>query len=495
MKKSLLFLSFCLLAQTGSGQGPARRSEAPQELRIPWNGFELFSYLAAKFPVKIVDDFSEVLDHPKGILIVLGNEAVPQLFRHNVEAWVRGGGALLVASDEKPDTTEEQTLARLTGYGWGKHFVKNVNRGGLEAITSQEFEGNQFVIRTDWSEPIPALQRLFPSGSERRRQVFLNKPGYLLPTKGSQNSHILGRLVVSSGVDKQGRELSTPPFSQPFGCIAYPNNKGVVIQLSDQDLFNNQMLETKDNVEFAAWCLETLCRQEIGAQEDPIPLMILVAGRVQAPFQLPAPPLPLPDLDPYTAASLAARALDELLPSWEGPDGPFSQFSQRLSANNYLQNIIGIIGFCLAAAGIYLLIRYRGGFRARETARNSALVWSKAGRPVNPRAATQKSLTDDLLGQMEEILKQRKIDFWEIPDLKWVEKSPGSDPRGARKFEQAKKEILGFVCRNRQSLQNTKPSQVAKIRGLLTRLSDQLDRGFVQSARPGASGVNQENQA
>jgi len=454
----------------------------------------------------MVDDFSEVLDHPKGILIVLGNEAVPRLFRHNVEAWVRGGGALLVASDEKPDTSEEQTLARLTGYGWGKHFVKNTKQGDLEAITSQEFEGNQFVIRTDWKAPILAqpkgnglvelpFQRLLPLESERRGQVFLNKPGYLLPAKGNLNTHILGRLVVSSGVNNQGREFSTSPFSQPFGCIAYPNDKGVVIQLSDQDLFNNQMLETKDNVEFAAWCLETLCRQEIGAQRDPIPLTILVAGRVQAPFQLPAPPLPLPDLDPYTAASFAARALDELLPSWEGPDGPFSQFSQRLSANNYLQNIIGIMGFCLAAAGIYLLIRYRGGFRARETARNSALVWSKAGRPVNPRAATQKSMTDDLLGQMEEILKQRKIDFWEIPDLKWVEKSPGSDPRGARKFEQAKKEILGFVCRNRQSLQNTKPSQVAKIRGLLTRLSDQLDRGFVQSARPGAPGVNQGNQA
>lgn len=502
MKKTIilfLFVFFCPFAQ---GQ------PAPEKLSLSWDGFELFSYICSKFPVKFVSDFSEVESAPRGIVIILGNGRTPFLSGERLNNWVLRGGSLLVACDRKPESSMEEQIGQITGYHWSDFTLRQRIPHGLDGLPDDDFSGNNFVIPVQWNKPriaIPGLDaylnfsKLGISSTESAR-VFLNRPNFLIPVQNVPDSEVLGRfprgLVMLTPV-KEVEWFGALPI---FGCVARPNKKGIAIQLSDEDLFSNQLLEVRDNVEFAWWCLEQLLLGGASSDSEPVPLLLVVKGRIQKPFALPVPPIPLPDVDPYTALSIAARALDEALPGMEEPDGLFANFSQRVTSGNYLVNVIWLSGVALFLFGCYLIFRFRGKIWSRETGSPSLtkkLPPSDSGKKDSRKTEEKAEIVRMIFDDLQRILKKHHIEIWQLPLLEsGPQKSSNKKLFWGTKdgdWKRIKKGILGFINQNQNSLLKMKSSEVGKIRSQLASIDGLLQQGLLKITHgrmtPGESSV------
>lgn len=489
MKKNLILFLVVLFSPLVQGQ------EASEKPRLPWDGFELFSHICTKFPVKFVSDFSEVESAPRGIVIILGNGNTPFLSGERLNKWVQRGGSLLVGCDRKPEPDMEEQLGQLTGYHWSDFTLRQRIPRGLDGLPENDFSGNNFVIPVQWNKPriaIPGLDaylnfsKLGISSTESAR-VFLNRPNFLIPVPGAFESEVLGRFPRGLIMLTPVREIEWIGAQPIFGCVVRPNKKGVAIQLSDEDMFSNQLLEVRDNVEFAWWCLEQLMLGGASSSSEPVPLLFVVKGQIQSPFSLPAPPIPLPDVDPYTALSIAARALDEALPGMEESDGIFANFSRRVTSHNYLVNVIWVCGVALFLLGCYLIFRFRWKIWSRETGnpviikKNQSLDSEKKG---SGKTQEKYKVVISIFDDFQRILKKHHLAIWQVPFLESVpQKSP---PRksiwGARNvdWKQTKQEILGFLNQNQASLQMINPSDVGKIRSQLATLDELLQQGLIK---------------
>lgn len=457
MKRILVAALLCtafpcgVVAQTESG---------PPNLH--WGGFELFSYVASKFQVEWIGRFGEMETRRKGLLVILGGQnALPW---GRINEWVRQGGSLLVACDDRPFATMERSVANLTGYTWAGIALKQGNPSGLDELPNGLFAGNHFIIPVNWRKTKPSLPGLLGLSnlfSETPPQkAFLNTPTFLLRAQGGEST-VIGRFPNRMMMVTDAGESPLPLAPPPFVTMTQVPGGGVVMQLSNTRVFSNQMLELKENAEFAWWVLEKLLPPGEEGQTSPTPVMFVVNGRVQAPYVLPSQPLPLPDVDPYTAMSLGARALDEVLPQWENKDGPIPQFSERIAGGNFPAKIVSFLAVALGVFGLYQLLRMRGRLRVREISQQPIPPGRKdPTKQAAPFGGEQAELEKEL----EKVLARNGLPVWLLADLRWEVESGPEGKKDARSWELCKKDLLAWVGAPAHRVQSFGKADWARIR-------------------------------
>ena len=194
-------------------------------------GFQGLAMLCRGAGFEICEDseqWAEVIPRNSAV-IVLGRTYPMQL---NFESYVRGGGAVLVASDRDDS-------------GVFRNFGVRLFAGPQQVARSRDgYQGNKDC-------PIVSVESEAHAVLEGVSRLVTNRPGSMLDSSiASTRSRRYQRLARLPDSVRLRRFSSGPPL---FAAVSERRrNSGRVLFVADQSVFTNQMLVCGDNARFAA---------------------------------------------------------------------------------------------------------------------------------------------------------------------------------------------------------------------------------------------------
>nr|WP_245157857.1 GldG family protein [Brevundimonas sp. A19_0] len=163
-----------------------------------------------------------------------------------IDAWVRNGGALLLAADHAPHGSAAQALATRLGVEMGTGYAFRVADGGL--TTNLLFEGDtlgdHLILRGRRPEETVAVVRSFTgqslSGPPGAVVLLATLPG----DREAVDRDVLGviRDRLEAGDDREAvlAELSTPAL--PAQGLAFEHGRGRVVVLGEAGMLTAQLI-------------------------------------------------------------------------------------------------------------------------------------------------------------------------------------------------------------------------------------------------------------
>jgi hypothetical protein len=300
--------------------------------------------------------WEELLKEPRSsVLIVLGRtDPLARLPRGGLRAFVRAGGALLIASDLPADGNKVgPELRQLAGVTINSETVACGALFGL----SRNYRGEEdcpFVLPAPGAEP--ALFNLSNPLPELL-QVATNVPSYLVQ-RGDlpRGVHKLAYLPPNCRIDGPGGGLPIP--GMPLFAVGGSFGDGRFLVLADHSLFINEMMLPREtaNVEFAFNCVAYLR----GENRQRTRVLLLEDGRVRSDLEVPLRP-PTPRPEDALKALIAHR--NELLVEGENALGRLEEqnfFNEQLSrgldevpAHVRTWVVLGVLTGLLLIYGLY----------------------------------------------------------------------------------------------------------------------------------------------
>jgi len=289
--------------QSGAEEGFGPSSEAPadsvQTPRIPADGYQWLSYLLTApnwqgGGQKLVPKWAEWVnpENPNGrrlastrTILVLGDTTGLEL--PGLEQFVRDGGTLVVASDQKLWEGRE---------GLGNALVHLMGNGAV--VTGEK------VKAFGRNAGFQGQSRLIPLVAEGATRLFAGRAGLVSPVVSNSPSRVQGQDgqgVIHARFQGMVELMPSGPrrddaiFALGTGPQDTSAGQGRVLLLADPEVLCNQMLTLPGNLAFACNLAEWITAGDLPAgQSRRGQLLLIVNGQVvDKPF---VPPLPMPDI-------------------------------------------------------------------------------------------------------------------------------------------------------------------------------------------------------
>jgi hypothetical protein len=292
---------------------------------------------------------------PQSSVLILGDTTGLQL--PGLEAFVRAGGTLLVASDSKlwrgrdgVGLAIESLLgekAQITGEkirAFGRNAGYQTNPKLVPILGDSDFP---------WFKPRSQL-----AGPMLAKSLVANAPSRIegSPSSGKVVARYEGMVeLMPSGPQEEGAIFAVVAQLQP------PEGLGRVVLMADPEVFCNQMLAVSDNLAFACNLAEWITTDNLAknqARRDQ--LLLVVNGQIiEKPFVPPMamPDMPLPNMPKedlftllYRLAEGAVQAGEVLVSKVEDeniPDRAGSALARFLWPGPALVMLSVMAGFCL----------------------------------------------------------------------------------------------------------------------------------------------------
>ncbi|HZV06335.1 MAG TPA: DUF4350 domain-containing protein [Gemmataceae bacterium] len=453
-RHSIAVLILLALVAPCAAQGPKGDRANPHNARFNaqayGRGTDAFRRLLFELHFEAVPSFADLLELPpeQSLFIMLGNPIClrPRNFPDGLRKFVEQGGAVLIATDQKPDAEAEALLSELAGVtvtGQTLVFRQPSGAGGpmpcyngsdccpilepIEGLTTAS--GSMSVLGTLSSllgaGGRPDLFRRDPQPGSSRLQVATNAPSRLIATEKDvtwwvkSGIHCLARLP-SRCENESGEEVdpSTPQIRGSFTrltqglafndrmlfAVGGTVGKGRVLVLADHSIFINRMMLPREihNMEFAANCLHWLRggvstpmeAAKAALKKDPDALQQLIGqrkyvlfwddGKVHRDFNVPLKKVSLPPKLPPEPAIVAA--IDKTIAKLEDEN----YFNEELLAGlddlaGGRQRLLVSVVYLLTLAAFLFLV-YRFLWRARHRLETAAPLLADAVGQHEPRA-------------------------------------------------------------------------------------------------------------
>jgi hypothetical protein len=283
---SLAALATLVATLGAAAPGPAQEAGNPSGRRAAvMEGTHVFRRILFDFPFQPLAGFDELRANPgQTILIVLGRADRLREVPGRLEAYVRRGGAVLLATDRQLTGSVREAVRATAGVSVSKESLVCTfpdlcyQRLGYCPVVIPTLEGQETLFR-------------HPSQGVTKPpfRVATNVPSMLLKANTFPPwMHELAQLPVGSKLEtKDGTlvDLEYPPLFAVGGELGL----GRILVLADHSIFINQMMLPTDNnnVEFSYNCLAWLA----GAGKRRNKVLLVEEGRIQTKFEVPLRPL------------------------------------------------------------------------------------------------------------------------------------------------------------------------------------------------------------
>jgi hypothetical protein len=327
-KLAKLVTALALLTGLACLLSPAT-AQQPQERLVAAKGTHIFRRILHDLQCLPLENVDQLGDNPDDkVLIVLGQCDVLDVVPQGIEAFVRSGGAVLIATDQN-------TGVRLEPFGL------HVATGPVDvpATSRSAYRTYGLFIQGDQESPLFA-------GLER---VATIQPGYMRQLKnGPEDIRVLADLPRDAGIGKE-RTKPQPPIFAAGGTYG----EGRILILADQSVFSNGLLWQRqgeaqtDNFDFARNCASWLTSGKLRSGK-PKQVLFVDDGVVQTRFDIPlkeVPPPPPPGLESLV------RAIDDGLYGVER-ENHFNEWAADAGRRIRLDYLFVILTVGLAVVGL-----------------------------------------------------------------------------------------------------------------------------------------------
>jgi hypothetical protein len=303
------------------------------------------------------------------LLIVLGDAGPLAEVPGGLEAFVRKGGGLLYASDQRAEGAAREALLRTTGVEVAGEFL----------VCNQPAACYRGRIDCPFLSPAGDGLNLFheiPNSNPAGSTVATNAPSYLRGTGKLRMAATLPGVCQKETPDFLGDNQLEAPL---FAAGGKPTGEGRVLVLADHSVFINEMLIPGDenNFEFARNCIQYV-------QGDPIHprrrVLFVEEGVINAKFDVPVREIP-DTTSLEKKLNLGARAAERLLVRMDENDG-YNGFLRRSAQEKLNLGPEGLTRWLLIAATalglLYAAYRFLGKARRRADAEAPPLAGAVA---------------------------------------------------------------------------------------------------------------------
>jgi hypothetical protein len=241
----LAFWAGASAAQDEALQGQAERKKALLE------GTHVFRRLLHEKDCTAIDGFDELKneDPEKTVIIIFGNLDHVKDVPGGLQAFVRKGGAVLLASDRAPSEGKgvREVIANLAGVAINGQAVVQDDQKNV-------YLGKEYCPLL---QPAPNARLNFladPKDPRTTYAVATNVPSYLELERG--HLPVVAMLPAQCRLENRRRKYPALPF-----MVAGDVGDGRVIVAADHSIFINEMMLPEDvqNVEFSEACIRYLC--------------------------------------------------------------------------------------------------------------------------------------------------------------------------------------------------------------------------------------------
>lgn len=358
----LLSAAWLLSAPAAWGQGTAQAA-------VPWEGTEAFRFLLFNRGVRALSEVTDLVERPdQTMLIFLGGDAaavndVPG----GLWAFVREGGAVLIATDQRTDPGVE------------KAFGVRVRGESLLAVNRKEDgyrDRAECPVVTDFTRPVHPVFRGLTG-------LATNKPSFLQAARRTPfRTRATFPLVESAGKAWQLQFAA-------FFAMTWDGPGGRVLMLSDDSVFINGMMlqPDNDNLRFANQAMDWLTEGGRRTQA-----LVVVAAKVDDRFDKAQTWLPLlglgtpdlKDLPPVNPADLPpppVEVLDRMVVGLEDED-VFNELIRRsVGVPRMWKGLVLAASVALLLYGCYRILCGRYRIDVQEPLLATAV---SAGAPAGP---------------------------------------------------------------------------------------------------------------
>jgi hypothetical protein len=369
-------------------------------------GTHAFRAVLNQAGIKPLRTFDELNSDPKHtILIVLGDtqQFDREMSGGRPQAFLRAGGAVLIASDHRTDPALERELRiRVEG---------RLLKGPIERCFRREFDDCPFV-----TYPESGTIRAFVGAATRNalfqglERIATNRPSYLQPHV-IPGLPILAYLPAGCWFVQQG-ERAWYPEPLPFaaaGSIA--NGEGRLLLLADHSIFINDMMlqPDNDNIPFAANVARWLA-DPAGANRTAA--LFVEDGQIRTDFDVSLdftePPLP-----PIEALVPLA---DQALLALEREDFFNKALLRAVGRDRLLRTMLLVVTLGLLAYGLYAVTRSR--FRTDPQVPRNSTAPAHAATPLAlERRQAAQLRAGDLAEAAHELARQTLADLGASPHV------------------------------------------------------------------------------
>lgn len=305
---------------------PGESADAEETQRIPADGYQWLSYLLTApnwqgGGQRLVPGWGEWArgDNPSRsrlastrTVLVLGDTTGLQL--PGLEEFVRNGGTLVVASDQKIWQGRD---------GLGNALIHLMGNGAV--ITGEKLRA--FGRDAGYQ----GQSRLIPLKAEGASRLFAGRAGMVSPVVSNSPSRVLGqdgqgvvlaRFQGTVELMPSGPRREDAIFALGTGRQDTSVGEGRVLLLADPEVACNQMLTLPGNLAFACNLAEWMTMSDLpGGQARRDQLLLIVNGQVvDKPFVPPVamPDIPLPNVPPEDLFTLLYRLAESGVQAGEG---------------------------------------------------------------------------------------------------------------------------------------------------------------------------------
>lgn len=307
-------------------------------------------------PLKSREDFSEPASN---LIVVFGDLDAIESVPIHLEAFVRGGGAVLLASDRRAENEAvKESLRAVTGANVsGETFVCKLTLGN-------QYQNKDYCpILQPTANAEPDLFRsnqLIPGAN---LQVATNLPSMLEAGKRRRPKGISVLAQLPIGCVGSGKDVFSELLQGRARVFALGGEIGAgrILFLADHSIFINEMMLPTDNgnIEFTDNCLTWLR----GPDKERTNVLFLDNGKVIDKFDVPLKTINLP---PGTADAFIALLNNRLVQVGTrlaelGEADVFNQaIAKRFSPHQVYRFILVIL-----SVGLFLILAYRVGMKSR----------------------------------------------------------------------------------------------------------------------------------
>jgi hypothetical protein len=359
------------------GSARAQRANADEERRRAAlrEGTHAFRFILNDLQLKPLNGFGDLEEQQdKTILIVLGRPERLSEVPGGLSAFVRKGGATLIATDRAlPAGEVREQVVEVAGVSVNAETVVCRN---LEACY-QKLDHCPFL------EPLEdAPPDLFQTEKQGRVWVATNLPSWLLP-KGPLPEQVrpLASLPPGCAPERPIRHMprgdpewrgrpprfGPPPWQRKLFAVGGDVGRGRVLVLADHSIFINQMMLPRDNnnAEFTYNCVNYL-RQDGQRQR----VLFVEDGVVQTDFKVPLQTLKVPPEELLKELFRRRREVgiqaNGALARAEGRNDHNELLLEALEGRGLYGERLGRAALMLLALALLIYGVYRIGSRARH---------------------------------------------------------------------------------------------------------------------------------
>jgi hypothetical protein len=481
----LALLLFGLLPPLSRAQGTGETGLSRVEFL---QGSHVFRRVLADVGMQSLTSFEELGQAPeRSLLIVLGRTDRLREVPGGLVEFVRAGGALLLASDQRIEDPEVDEQVQL---------VAGVTVAG-ELLASHPRSAYQQLPYCPFLEPAPGAEPALlhdPRGNFRTLKVATNLPSHLLRSRDPRHPWGVPNLAYlpEPSFIERGRWRGAALPGQPLFAVGGEYSKGRVLVLADHSLFINQMMLPIDtgNVEFTCNCVRWLA----GTPQQRQRVLLVENGRIQTRFDIPLQKVPIP-AEELMQALLAAgdRLVAERNSLTRELEKGVMDFEQRNGFNRAASSGLDKLGLPSRKLGQVLLVvltlagllyaLYRIGIRGRRSVDSAVpLVARSVGEQV-PTAGVLDRRHREMMraGNLLEPLQQRaRAWFAEVAGL-GTEQVPRVRVRGSwwRHWWVARR-VRWFWSLARGRTLRVRPRRLARLLAELERLQAAQQAGTLE---------------